>query len=160
MSLNSDDFRKTMGRYATGVTVATAALPDGRRAGLTVNSFTSVSLDPPLVLFCLDNKGAALEVFAAATHYAINILSAQQEEVSRAFAKRGQSEERWQAAQLSLTASGTPQLDEALATIDCRISQRVVAGDHTILIGEVVGLEVREGQPLLYWASAYRQLAG
>lgn len=160
MSIDPVDFRKVLGRYATGVTVATAALPDGRRAGLTVNSFTSVSLKPPLVLFCLENQAAAMEVFSVASHYAINILAASQEDSSRAFAQRGQGAERWQIQKVSTTAAGSPQLDEALATIDCRISQRILAGDHTILLGEVVDLKLREGQPLLYWASQYSQLAG
>lgn len=160
MTLDSAEFRKVMGRFATGVTVATAALPDGTRAGLTVNSFTSVSLTPPLVLFCLENHAAAMVVFAKATHYAINILAAEQEAVSRAFAQRGQGPERWQGHNLGQTAGGAPALQGALAVIDCRISQRIIAGDHTILLGAVEGLSLRDGQPLLYWASHYRQLAG
>jgi flavin reductase (DIM6/NTAB) family NADH-FMN oxidoreductase RutF len=160
MTIDSSEFRKVMGQFATGVTVATAALPDGRRAGLTVNSFTSVSLSPPLVLFCLENHAAAMEIFGAASHYAINILTAEQEAISRAFAKRGQGPERWQGQKVSVTAAGSPQLEGALAVVDCKISQRILAGDHTILLGEVVQLAQREGRPLLYWGSGYRSLAG
>ncbi len=160
MSIDSADFRRVMGRFATGVTVATAALPDGRRVGLTVNSFVSVSLTPPLVLFCLHETSVAQDVFGQATHYAINILAQDQEAVSRAFAQRGQGAERWQSCTSRLGISGAPLLEGALATIECKITQRISAGDHTILLGEVVHLQAHEGTPLLYWSSSYRKFVG
>jgi flavin reductase (DIM6/NTAB) family NADH-FMN oxidoreductase RutF len=159
MSIKSEDFRAAMAAYATGVTVATAALPDGRRAGVTVNSFTSVSLEPPLVLFCLDRRAAAHEIFTAARGYAINVLQSNQEAVSRAFAKRGQGPERWEGLTTEVWESGAPVLRGCLATLDCLLEKQVEGGDHTILIGRVVRLARQEGQPLLYWGSGYKQLA-
>lgn len=159
MSIKSEDFRAVMGSYATGVTVATTALADGQRAGLTVNSFTSVSLEPPLVLFCLDKKAAAHPIFSAASGYAINVLTAAQEPLSRAFAQRGQGPERWQGVTTEIWTSGAPIITGCLANLDCQIEARHDGGDHTIFVGRVLRLQRQEGQPLLYWGSRYRQLA-
>jgi len=158
MMIKSEDFRAVMSAYGTGVTVATAALPDGTRVGLTVNSFTSVSLDPPLVLFCLDKRAASLSVFNQAEGFAINILHAEQEAVSRAFAQRGQGPERWQGVALETWQSGAPVLTQALASIDCARHALHDAGDHVIVVGRVLQLRRGQGQPLLYWNSQYQRL--
>jgi len=155
---SSQQFREVMAGYATGVAVATAALPDGRRAGLTINSFTSVSLDPPLVLFCLEHKAAASAVFAEAEGFAVNILREGQENLSKAFAMRGQDEMRWQGLETETWESGAPILPETLASLDCRMEARHEAGDHVILVGRVLRLERRGGQPLVYWSSAYQKI--
>lgn len=151
-------FRQVMSSFATGVTVATAALPDGTRAGITVNSFTSVSLDPPLVLFCLDKRALSHPVFSHAKGYAINVLRAEQEDIARAFAVPGQGPERWQHGSYTAGQSGAPLLEDSLATIDCSMHASYDGGDHVILVGRVLGLSKREGQPLLYWHSGYRHL--
>lgn len=150
------EFRKVMSSFATGVTIATAALPDGTRAGLTVNSFTSVSLDPPLVLFCLDKRALSYGVFSKAAGYAINILTAQQEHVARAFAVPGQGPERWEHGQFIPGESGAPVLLDTLATIDCSLHAQHDGGDHAVMVGRVLSMSSREGVPLLYWHSGYR----
>ncbi len=149
------EFRSVMGSFATGVTIATAALPDGTKAGVTVNSFTSVSLSPPLVMFCLDKRALSYQVFHKAKGYAINVLSAEQEHISRAFAVPGQGPERWSHGTYSVGESGSPLLDDTLATIDCSLYAQHDAGDHVILVGQVLTLSRREGKPLLYWNSGY-----
>lgn len=154
------DFRDVLGTYPTGVTVATACLPDGQRVGVTVNSFTSVSLEPPLVLFCLHSHSLALPVFRQAGGYGISILAKTQEEVSRRFAQRGQMPERWEGLALhTAPQSGAPLLVDALAWLDCRLEAVHEAGDHHILIGRVQALGRQEAQPLLYWRAGYHQLA-
>lgn len=153
------EFRHVMSSFATGVTVATAALPDGTRTGITVNSFVSVSLDPPLVLFCLGRHALSYPVFSHAHGYAINVLRAEQEEVARAFAVPGQGHERWQHGTFTAgTSSGAPVLENSLATIECRLEAKQEAGDHIILMGRVLAISSREGLPLLYWHSGYRHL--
>lgn len=153
------EFRQVMGSFATGVTIATTALPDGTRAGLTVNSFTSVSLDPPLVLFCLDKRALSHPVFKKASGYAISVLTREQEPVARAFAVPGQGPERWTHGSYTTGESGSPLLDGALATIDCSLYAQHDGGDHIILVGRVLTLSRAEGQPLLYWSSGYRHMA-
>ena len=158
MSIDPRALRSVLSTYATGVAVATAALPDGRRAGLTINSFTSVSLEPPLVLFCLEKRAAAFPVFSAASGFAMNILGAEQEAVSRAFATRGQGEERWQGVALRQGQQEAPLLDSALAVLECSHHVQHDGGDHVIFVGQVVNMAQREGAPLLYWHSGYRSL--
>ena len=154
----SREFRQVMGSFATGVTVATTALPDGTRAGVTVNSFCSVSLDPPLVLFCLDKRALSHPVFSKASGYAINVLTEQQEHVARAFAVPGQGPERWEHGHFSIGLSGVPIMADTLATIDCALHAQHESGDHVVLVGRVLALSRREGQPLLYWNSGYHHL--
>ena len=152
-------FRSVMASFATGVTVATAALPDGTRAGITVNSFTSVSLEPPLVLFCIGKHALAWPVFHRAPGFSINVLSAQQEHVARAFAVPGQGPERWEHGSFTTATGGqAPVLEGALAHIECVQHGHHEAGDHMILIGRVVAMNRQEGEPLLYWHSGYRHL--
>lgn len=150
-------FRTVLSSYATGVTVATAALPDGTRVGLTINSFTSVSLDPPLVLFCLDKQSSSLPVFTESLGFTVNVLRANQVEISQAFARRGQGEERWQDLALSTGQSnGAPVLDDSLAWLECVHHAQYEGGDHLILVGRVVNMARSEGNPLLYWNSGYQ----
>ena len=160
MQFTEQDFKAAMGRFATGVTVATAATPDGGRVGITVSSFTSLSLNPPLVLFCLDKKGASYPVFTSASGFAVHILSANQQAVGEAFAKRGQGPERWQGLSLTEGPHGAPLIAESLASIACRRHALFDGGDHTIVVGQVEGLSITNGQPLLYWQRGWHQLAG
>lgn len=153
------DFRKVMGSFATGVAVATASLPDGRRVGLTINSFTSVSLDPPLVLFCLVRSSVAAPIFLQAAGFSINILTQEQEALSRAFAVPGQGGERWQAVEVTPGRSGGLLISPTLAQVDCQRHAVHEAGDHYIILGRVLGLQAdMEQKPLLYWRSGYREI--
>lgn len=156
-TVSPGDFRAVLGRYATGVTVVTTRAPDGEPVGLTVNSFTSVSLDPPLVLFCLDRAAGSLPAFEAASGYAVNILSEDQAEVSNRFADP--EAQRFTADGVAGWSTGAPILKHALAALDCAPYARYDGGDHVILVGRVLRTAVLDdGAPLVYWRGAYRTL--
>ena len=140
MSIETDFFRQVMGQFATGVTVATTHSQRGP-VGLTVNAFCSVSLDPPLVLICVDLRSHALPRFRESGTFAVNILTIQQEQLSRCFATS--SEERYENfchASYHEAATGSPVLDDVLAFIDARIVAEYPGGDHVIFLGEVVSM--------------------
>jgi len=137
MTIEKDFFRQVMGQFTTGVTVVTARSQDGL-AGLTVNSFTSVSLEPPLVLICVDLYSTALPFIRASGSFAVNILTSEQENLSRCFATT--SSERYEHfchASFHVAATGSPILDGALAFIDSRIVAEYPGGDHVIFLGLV-----------------------
>jgi flavin reductase (DIM6/NTAB) family NADH-FMN oxidoreductase RutF len=156
-SPDSRSFRQLMGCFATGVTVVTANDKDGTPVGLTVNSLTSVSLDPPLVLFCLDKKAHIYPIFKRADHFAVNILSATQKKVSDHFADRNCAAPKdiWDIPQ-----NNCPLLKHTLGWMACRIFKIHGAGDHDIFVGEVVKLKkhARNPSPLLYFHSRYHAL--
>jgi len=140
MTIEKDFFRQVMGQFATGVTVVTTRSHEGL-AGLTVNSFTSVSLDPPLVLICVDLYSTALPFIRDSGTFAVNILTSDQEALSRCFATT--SEERFEHfchASYHSAATGSPILDQALAFIDSRIVAEYPGGDHVIFLGQVVAM--------------------
>src|SRR6266566_6982188 len=140
MTIEIDFFRQVMGQFATGVTVVTTCSHEGL-AGLTVNSFASVSLDPPLVLICIDLNSMVLPFLRASRTFAVNILTSEQEALSRCFATT--SEERYEHfchASYHIAATGSPIIDEVLAFIDCRIVAEYPGGDHVIFLGLVVAM--------------------
>lgn len=145
--------RNAFGAFATGVTVITTRQPDGTPRGFTANSFTSVSLDPPLLLVCLAKTAHSADVFAAAPHFAVNILAEDQKAVSGLFASRAADK----FAQCAWTAgpADTPLIDGALAQFTCANHQLVDAGDHLILIGRIDHFATNEGQPLGYFRGTY-----
>jgi len=146
-------FRLACARFATGITVSTALAPDGTPHGFTANSFTSVSMEPPLVLICVDHRANVLRHFEQATHFGVNVLAADQEALSVRFAERGL--DRFEGIDWHAGATGVPLLGGALARFECATRQTVSAGDHTIILGEVLHAEWEEGTPLLYFARAY-----
>lgn len=129
------EFRDALGCFATGVTVVTALGPDGTPVGLTANSFNSVSLDPPLVLWSLGRKSSTMAVFNHCTHYAVNVLSAAQVGMAQQFATRGV--DRFAGVPHTVGAHGIPLLIGALATFECFSRSRYQEGDHVIFVGEV-----------------------
>ena len=158
MSFDSRAFRHAMGCFATGICIVSTRTPDGLLLGLTVNSFSSVSLEPPLVLFCLARSASRFREFLAADHYAVNMLSRAQKEVSQRFAKPGVSE--WGDLPIEAWETGAPILPGALANIECVVENRFDAGDHVIVVGRVVRLRTEAAHdPLLYFQAAYRDLA-
>lgn len=158
MSIDPSAFRAVLGRYATGVAVVTTRTGDGRVCGLTVNSFTSVSLEPPLVLFCLDRDAGSGPAFASSDCFAVNILEAGQAPVSARFADPVAA--RFVDDGTTVWETGAPILTAALAALDCRVHARHEGGDHVILVGRVLRAEViRDGSPLVYWRGGYRGLA-
>ena len=151
--------RNALGSFATGVAIVTTCTPAGEWVGLTVNSFSSVSLDPPLVLWSLDLKSPSLEAFEQATHYAVNILSDRHEEWSNRFASR--VPDKFSGIDCAIGAGGVPLIPDCLAWFECRTENRVVAGDHVILIGRVQRFAHDPSPlPLLFQAGNYRRLAG
>ncbi|MEP4199268.1 MAG: CoA transferase [Aliishimia sp.] len=145
--------RDAFGRFATGVTVVTTRQQDGAPRGFTANSFTSVSLDPPLLLVCIGKAALSCDVFATSDHFTINILADDQKEVSGLFAS--QSEDKFALADWHADAQNMPALDGALARFSCARHRLVDAGDHLILIGRVLDFETSDGKPLGYYKGAY-----
>lgn len=150
------EFRRICSQFATGVAVATVLDAEGAPHGLTVNSFTSVSCNPPLVLICLDYKATVLPLFRLTRHFGINILSEEQRDVSERFAERGR--DRFNGTPWVAGTTGVPLLPGALASLECEITQVVEAGDHAVFIARLTGARVSEGRPLLYFQSGYRRI--
>ncbi|MCV2866538.1 flavin reductase family protein [Albidovulum sediminicola] len=144
-------FRDVLGQFATGVVVVTATGPRGP-VGITANSFTSVSVDPPLVLWCAAKRSERFESFLRADHYAIHVLAADQLPLCRRFARSGQD---FAELGTELTPEGQPLLPGCLARIDCLAQARHDGGDHAILVGRVLRATLREGDPLLFWRGRY-----
>jgi len=160
-SIDSREYRNAMGLFATGITVVTAHVGHQRR-GMTANSFTSVSLHPPLLLFCVDRSASMHPLLEVADAFAVNILAHDQRGVSDAFARRGEHEQEMEGMPFHDGALGAPILKGALAWAECRIDARHLAGDHTIIVGRVESMAIeRPGEePLLYFSGGYRALGG
>jgi flavin reductase (DIM6/NTAB) family NADH-FMN oxidoreductase RutF len=149
--------RDALGCFATGVTVVTCLKPDGTPAGLTVNSFTSVSLDPPLLLVCIHKEAASAEALTSASHFAINVLQAGQQPASISFATRG--DDRFGNTAWSCGEAGAPILEESLGVFECERYGLHDGGDHHILVGQVVKASFDAAvDPLLYFRGRYRRL--
>ena len=155
MAVDKAEFRQALGHFAAGVTVVTAAF-DGQRGGITVTAFTSLSLDPPLVLICIDKRARMHDRFRVGGHFAVNMLAADQELASREFATSAGDP----FAEIGYRdgASGAPLLEGALCSIECQVVEQLAGGDHTIFVGQVEATHVREGKPLLYFRGGYCQL--
>jgi flavin reductase (DIM6/NTAB) family NADH-FMN oxidoreductase RutF len=149
-------YRRTCARFATGITVVTVVDEDGHPHGMTVNSFSSVSLDPPLVLVSIDLRTAILGHFITSNWFAINILAEHQEHLSRRFSSP--SENRFHGVAWHLGESGVPLLDGVLAQLECLVTTTFEAGDHTVLIGEVREAAYSDGRPLVFFNSSYQNL--
>lgn len=154
--LDGREFRRCCGQFATGVAVACVMGQDGAPHGLTVNSFTSVSLDPPLILISVGHDSTILGLFHAQRRFGLSFLRAEQRDLSNRFAMRGQ--DRFQGVDWHRGSSGAPLLDASLADIECEIEQAVTAGDHDVLIARASSAAVHGGIPLLYFNSAYASL--
>ena len=145
--------KDAFGRFATGITVVSCKREDGSVIAITVNSFTSVSLEPALVLWCLEKKASTYQAFMSSPAYAISVLRADQQSLSNRFA--GHSPAPLTSAEVDVAVSGAPLLRGRLAGFDCTIVDRHEAGDHVILIGQVDHFDSAEGDPLVYHASRY-----
>jgi flavin reductase (DIM6/NTAB) family NADH-FMN oxidoreductase RutF len=154
--LDQGDYRRTLGQFATGVTVVTTRTLDGVRVGLTVNSFTSVSLDPPTVLWCLSCASASVRPFLAAARFAINMLAFDQAAVAQRFATR--HPDRFSGVGCQIGPGGVPLLDCAIAHLVCRNIARHRSGDHLIFIGAVEHFQRFAGEPLVFHAGEYGRL--
>ncbi len=160
MSLNSAEFRRAMGCFATGVTIITVDL-DGEVHGMTANAFASVSLDPMLVLVCVDHSTRTHAHMHAKRRFGINVLCEGQRAISEYYARPQRTHERAEAeagARFDRTSHGTPMLHGSLAYLECRLHSAEDAGDHTIFIAEVEDAVVRDGEPLLFFRGKYRKV--
>ncbi|MFN8627728.1 MAG: flavin reductase family protein [Candidatus Binatia bacterium] len=156
MPVAKQDFCRVLGRFAAGVTVVTTVDDDGRPYGLTATAFTSVSLEPPLVLVCVDQGSDSHPHFHASGVFAVNFLGDEHEHLSRIFAVSGGDKFTEIAFRRGVT--GAPVLADALGFLECRIVEIVAAGDHTIFLGQVESADARDGAPLLYYCGTYRRL--
>jgi flavin reductase (DIM6/NTAB) family NADH-FMN oxidoreductase RutF len=156
MTIEQDLFRAVLGRFASGVTIVTTQDADGRDHGMTVSAFSSLSLDPPLVLVCIDHGASIWPVLRTSEHFAINILASTQEALSRRFSSR--EGDRFAGVGFSRGSSGVALLDDTLAAVECTVTTRVEQGDHTILVGTVGSGVARDLQPLLYYRGGYASL--
>jgi flavin reductase (DIM6/NTAB) family NADH-FMN oxidoreductase RutF len=158
MSVAQNDFRNAMGCFATGVTVITVD-QDGEVHGMTANAFCSVSLEPALVLICVDHRARTHAHLHSRKRFGINVLRSDQQAISEYYASAVENHQQAEAAGASFqrTAHGTPVLQGGLAYLECRLHSTQAAGDHTIFIGEVEDVVVREGEPLLFFRGHYRK---
>ncbi len=148
-SFSSTEFRDALGMFATGVTIVTARTAQGAYVGLTANSFNSVSLTPPLVLWSLARSAGSMAAFSTGSHYAINILGADQQDLAMQFAARGG--DRFSGVDFILGIGGAPLIQGAAATFECFNRSRYKEGDHVIFVGEVERCGHRAGaSPLLF----------
>lgn len=153
--IEASEFRRVMGHFATGVTVVTTRRGDGSPCGLAANAFASVSLSPLLVLVCLDNRSDTRACIGDAGHFAVNVLEERGgETLSRRFSTYG-IEDKFTGVAHRSEHTGAPVLDDALAWLDCRVTQALAAGDHTVFFGEVLAADAREGTPLVYYRGGY-----
>lgn len=157
MPFDQKQYRSALGRFATGVTIVTTCDQNGDGHGLTVNSFTSVSLDPPLVLWCLGNKSDSYDLFAKTDNYAINVLPDDATDLAMRFAGKGDQQFGKTETQVLVTRS--PVLAQAIATFDCKVVDRIEAGDHLILIGETQAFSTRDQAGLTYFSGAFGSTA-
>jgi 3-hydroxy-9,10-secoandrosta-1,3,5(10)-triene-9,17-dione monooxygenase reductase component len=152
-AIDAMQFRKALGAFTTGVTVVTTNGGDGKDYGLTANSFNSVSMDPPMVLWSLGKKSTSLPVFAAAEHFAVHILAADQESMSNRFAKSGT--DKFAGCALARGHGGVPLLDGCSARFECRVVHRYEGGDHVIFVGEVLNFDSFNRPPLAFHGGNY-----
>jgi len=154
-----DEFRRVLGHFATGVTVITVCDRDGRPTGLTASAFTSVSLEPPLVLVCVDHKALSYPALVAGKMFAVNILGLEQEVVSRRFATT-KIDNKFDGVPFTLSPLGLPLIDNSLAQLECATVNVHLEGDHTIFVGRVERSHSAEGAPLVYYRGRYDRLSG
>ncbi len=157
MAVDGATFRMALGQFASGVTVVTGMTVDDQPVGLTVSAFSSLSLDPPLVLVCLDKRPAVVAAMVGRP-FAVNVLADTQQAISNLFASR--QEDRFKAVEWHHSPLGLPLLDGALAHMECQPHAVLDGGDHWIVVGHLVHVTTRhDGHPLLYWQGAYGRLA-
>jgi len=145
--------RDAFGRFATGVTVITAVLPDGRRTGLTVNSFTSLSLDPAMILWNLRSGSPSEPAFAKGRAFAVNVLAISQQDISQRFCRP--ADDKFSGVEVEDGIEGVALLSGSLAAFECRVEDTVTCGDHRIVIGRVLAARYGEGEPLIYSQGRY-----
>lgn len=155
MAVDDARFKQALSHFASGVTVVTTE-HDGKRFGMTVASFASLSLRPPLVLVCIEKSVKTHDAIAAAKKFGVSILASGQAETSNRFASR--MDDKFEGVELTAGESGVPLLAGALATLECHVVDHLPGGDHSIFVGEVDTTTTREGEPLVYYRGGYRRI--
>lgn len=157
--IDADTFRAVLGRFASGVTIVTVRDAEGKDHGMTVSAFCSLSLDPPLVLFCVDHAASMHDLLLEHPRFGISVLSSSQEAFSRRFAdQESERSERFYGIAYRRGESEVVLLDDALAHLECRVLRHHDSGDHTIFVAEVERGRALDGRPLLYFRGGYAQL--
>jgi flavin reductase (DIM6/NTAB) family NADH-FMN oxidoreductase RutF len=157
MSFDGRDMRNALGRFATGVCVITTTTEDQRAVAMTANSFSSVSLDPALVLWSLQSNSDVYPDFATPRYFAINVLAKEQQDLSNQYAKKG--DHLLDASHYRVGKYGSPVVRDALVTFECELETTHAGGDHLIIVGRVLNMVSRpSGEPLLFFAGGYREL--
>ena len=159
MAIDNQEFKDALKLWASGVSVVTANSSDGE-VGMTATSFASVSMDPPQILVCINDSAETGVAILEDKKFAINILTTAQEQVSNQFAGGSSMQERFANVVWHKGELGLPVFDEALASLECTVVQQVRAGTHWIVIGEIQSTQCQSGDPLLYFNSSYRKVAG
>jgi flavin reductase (DIM6/NTAB) family NADH-FMN oxidoreductase RutF len=153
--IDTSEFRRVLGHFPTGVSIVTTLRENGQPCGLTVNAFASVSLEPTLVMVCVEKESDSHGCIQATGAYAVNVLEESKgESLSRRFATWGVSD-KFKGVAYHEASTGSPVLEAALAWVDCRVVDSISVGDHTIFIGEVLEADAREGRPLVYYRGGY-----
>jgi len=162
VTIEQPQLRQALGAFLTGVTIVTARGEDGEPVGMTANSFTSVSMDPPLVLVCIGEHASSYAAMAAADRFAVHVLAADQDELSTAFARSAaQGADKFSGIDWHPGLGDVPLLEDYLTRLECRTTQRIPAGDHLVLVGEVQGLDTddRNRPPLGFLRGKYTAIA-
>ena len=153
MPISQEEFRAALGRFASGVTVVTTKDALGELHGITVSAFCSVSLQPPMVLICIEKTAGSHPAVEESAIFVVNVLREGEAEISELFAS--QRPEKFELIKWTAGIEGVPALDDALATLECRVKFSYHGGDHSIFVGEVENVSVNDGEPLLYFRSSY-----
>lgn len=156
MPVEKAEFRQALGHFAAAVTVVTLVRDDDTPAGITVTAFSSLSLEPPLVLVCIDKRAKLHDQFQLQRSFAVNILAEDQEAVSRRFATS--DPDQFKEIGYGLGPMGAPLINDAICSIECRVVDLLPGGDHSIIVGEVESTRIKEGKPLLYFRGGYASL--
>ncbi len=154
MAFDSSEFRRVLGHWVTGVAIVASRDAGGEPCGLTANAVSSLSLDPSLVLVCIDRSANSHDCIRDAGVFTVNMLASGDERLARRFSANDW-EHKFDGVGWHTATTGAPVLDDALAWIDCRITSRHDGGDHSIFIGEVLAADAREGEPLLFYRGGY-----
>ncbi len=156
MPINTDEFRAALGRFASGVTVVTTKDSDGRLHGITVSAFCSVSLEPPLILVCIEKNTGSHYALEQSDSFVVNILREDQQYISDRFASY--LSDKFAEVKYHPGIDDLPVLEDVLANLECRLVNSHANGDHTIYVGEIENVTVNDGKPLVYWQGNYKEL--
>ena len=160
MSVNEQDFKNALKLWASGVTIVTSKSDKFGLKGMTATSFSSVSMEPPQILVCINQSADTGEAVLESQSFVVNILKSSQQEISNQFAGGSSQEERFSNVVWHEGKMGDPVLDDTLVSLECKVVDQVLAGTHWVVIGEVMNVDCRKGDPLLYYNSAYCELKG